>query len=212
MPESLFCPSNQVQKTSDESLIDAEELAKARRNAETLRRISSPVFIGTNRIPADLLPGDRPVLFVGNHTIFGFFDLPFFIEHFLQERNVLVRGLAHPILFNRTGSDQNDMTKKKEVEERKARLSSTVGNSKDISHPTKNRTSLLSFVYRISISFFPSPGCTIIDEERTATITSTSHPPLECFSSQILLPLPLALLCSHHCALISLLPRVLKRG
>ena len=35
----------------------------------------------------------RPVLLVGNHQLFGL-DLPILIDAFLQERDVLVRGLA----------------------------------------------------------------------------------------------------------------------
>ncbi|KAJ8905489.1 hypothetical protein NDN08_001996 [Rhodosorus marinus] len=58
----------------------------------------SPVIIGANRVP-NLFPGDKPILFVGNHTLYGLFDLPFFVDHFLKERSILVRGLAHPLVF-----------------------------------------------------------------------------------------------------------------
>ena len=41
----------------------------------------------------------RPVLFVGNHQLFGA-DTSLLVREFLLKRRVLVRGLAHPMLVN----------------------------------------------------------------------------------------------------------------
>lgn len=83
---------------SDKNLIDAGELARAKAITAFMRSAFSPVFIGSNRIP-NVLPGERPILFVGNHTIFGVLDLLFFVEYFLDDRQVLAKGLGHPFIF-----------------------------------------------------------------------------------------------------------------
>ena len=41
-----------------------------------------------------------PVLFVGNHQLYGFSDLPLVVEEILAQRGALVRALAHPVAFN----------------------------------------------------------------------------------------------------------------
>lgn len=72
----------------------------------------SPVFLSTHaatgrvqlglgglppyRRPAPGEPPARPVLFVGNHQTFAP-DMPLMVEHFLEERGQLLRGLAHPM-------------------------------------------------------------------------------------------------------------------
>lgn len=67
----------------------------------------SPVFLhrdaqgrlqrGIQDIPVGT--AGRPVLLIGNHQLYGL-DTGLIIREFLQQRNTLVRGLAHPILFN----------------------------------------------------------------------------------------------------------------
>jgi len=61
---------------------------------------------GLGGVPS--LDGGAPVLFVGNHQLYGFSDLPLVVEELLQQRGVLVRALAHPVAFNssRAVSDQ----------------------------------------------------------------------------------------------------------
>ncbi|EOY11184.1 Esterase/lipase/thioesterase family protein isoform 2 [Theobroma cacao] len=44
------------------------------------------------------VPNEGPVLFVGYHMLMGL-DLPCLIEAFLREKNIMVRGIAHPELF-----------------------------------------------------------------------------------------------------------------
>lgn len=71
---------------------------------DPLRRLISPVFFSTT--PAGtVVPGlggvplprdtQRPVLLVGNHQLFGL-DLPILVDAFLRDRDVIIRGLAHP--------------------------------------------------------------------------------------------------------------------
>ncbi len=46
----------------------------------------------------DAIPDDRPILFVGNHQFYAL-DIGILIEEFLRKRNMLPRGLAHPVIF-----------------------------------------------------------------------------------------------------------------
>ncbi|GJQ15578.1 hypothetical protein GpartN1_g7369.t1 [Galdieria partita] len=85
---------------SDHDLLkfpSAEDIFRAKQQLQVYRKISSPVFIGVDRIPEQ---DGRPILFVGNHTLYGITDVPFFIEHFLSKRNILIRALAHPVFWN----------------------------------------------------------------------------------------------------------------
>eukprot|EP00890_Picochlorum_soloecismus_P004874 jgi/Picsp_1/5388/NSC_02748-R1_protein len=69
------------------------------------RRLSSPVFLstyqdGTMTLGLDALPspGERPILFVGNHQTLAL-DMAIMCEEILRERNIMLRGLAHPAIF-----------------------------------------------------------------------------------------------------------------
>ncbi len=53
-----------------------------------LARITQPRVYGIERIP------DDGALFVGNHTIFGFMDLPFMMAELWKRRRMTVRGLG----------------------------------------------------------------------------------------------------------------------
>ena len=73
------------------------------RTTDLLRRFVSPVFFSTKEdgtlVPGlDALPDDRPILFVGNHQFYAL-DIGIVIEEFLRKRNMLPRGLAHPVIF-----------------------------------------------------------------------------------------------------------------
>ncbi|KAK7847384.1 acyltransferase-like protein [Quercus suber] len=46
------------------------------------------------------VPSEGPVLLVGNHMFMGL-ELPSLAEGFLREKNIMIRGLAHPMLFSR---------------------------------------------------------------------------------------------------------------
>jgi 1-acyl-sn-glycerol-3-phosphate acyltransferase len=51
-------------------------------------RVTAPEVVGIDRVP------DRGALFVGNHTIFGFLDLPFMMSELWKRRGVVLRGLG----------------------------------------------------------------------------------------------------------------------
>ncbi|CAK7328374.1 unnamed protein product [Dovyalis caffra] len=51
------------------------------------------------------IPSEGPVLFVGYHMLLGF-ELAPMVSNFLVERNIFLRGLAHPILFIRTKKER----------------------------------------------------------------------------------------------------------
>ncbi|KAK9819759.1 hypothetical protein WJX72_002051 [[Myrmecia] bisecta] len=68
-----------------------------------LRQLVSPVFFSTHadgRIEQGLgaIPPDRPILFVGNHQTYAL-DTGFMVEEMIRERGMMLRGLAHPVVF-----------------------------------------------------------------------------------------------------------------
>lgn len=79
-----------------------------------LTAATSPVFLSTldnGTVVRSLagIPSEGPVLYVGNHMLFGLELRPAAI-HFLKERNILLRGLAHPVMFTKNiGSKLPDM-------------------------------------------------------------------------------------------------------
>jgi 1-acyl-sn-glycerol-3-phosphate acyltransferase len=73
------------------SLPDAPGAAQMDRLAlvvSPLARITQPRFYGIERLP------DRGALYVGNHTIYSFLDLPFMIAELWTRRRILLRGLG----------------------------------------------------------------------------------------------------------------------
>ncbi|KAK9841300.1 hypothetical protein WJX74_003515 [Apatococcus lobatus] len=60
-----------------------------------LRFLASPVVRGAENLPSPLGP-KKPILFVGNHTLVGLYDLPFLVYE-LYLRGFRARGLAHPV-------------------------------------------------------------------------------------------------------------------
>lgn len=65
------------------------------------RALTSPVLLGRENLPrVSARHGtrsglERPVLLVGNHTLFGLYDTPMLL-HELYLRGIKARGLAHP--------------------------------------------------------------------------------------------------------------------
>ncbi|KAL0737606.1 hypothetical protein Bca4012_013816 [Brassica carinata] len=64
---------------------------------------TSPVMLSTlanGKVVRSLegLPSEGPVLYVGYHMLLGF-ELPPMVSQLLKERNIHLRGLAHPMLF-----------------------------------------------------------------------------------------------------------------
>jgi 1-acyl-sn-glycerol-3-phosphate acyltransferase len=57
--------------------------------------LTSPLVSGAETLPDAAAEPRRPILFVGNHTLFGLYDSPILVyELFL--RGFHARGLAHP--------------------------------------------------------------------------------------------------------------------
>ena len=54
-----------------------------------------PVFSGWEHIP-----NERPLLFVGNHTTLGVFDVPFLWAALFREKGIIVRGLGDRLHFH----------------------------------------------------------------------------------------------------------------
>lgn len=46
------------------------------------------------------IPSEGPVLYVGYHMLLGFELAPLVLQ-FIMERNILLRGIAHPMMFSR---------------------------------------------------------------------------------------------------------------
>lgn len=65
------------------------ELALMARSLSWLRKLTRPVFIGEENIPAQ-----RPLLFVGNHTLGGVVDVPQLFFHLEREHGIFLRFLG----------------------------------------------------------------------------------------------------------------------
>nr|KJB33212.1 hypothetical protein B456_006G001000 [Gossypium raimondii] len=67
--------------------------------------VTSPVMLSTledGKVVRGLagIPSEGPVLYVGYHMLLGFELAPLVLQ-FLMERNILLRGIAHPMMFTR---------------------------------------------------------------------------------------------------------------
>jgi len=85
-------PPTVVQQTIDERI-------------KPLRRLTSPVFFSTDSLGRHYrglgqLPStkEQPLLIVGNHQLGGI-DIWLIVPELIEERNVFVRGLGHPVIF-----------------------------------------------------------------------------------------------------------------
>jgi 1-acyl-sn-glycerol-3-phosphate acyltransferase len=79
---------------SDPTLASDTELRLLLRLLAPMRAVASPVFSGFEHIPST-----RPLLFVGNHTIYGMLDIPLlFAELYLRE-GIWLRGLGDHLHF-----------------------------------------------------------------------------------------------------------------
>ena len=101
-------------KLGKEAYPSPAALARLRPNVQALRRVVSPVFFtidGGGRVSQGLahLPSlaDGPLLFVGNHQLFAT-DLGLLVDELLSQKSLLLRGLAHPAVFQQlTENDSN---------------------------------------------------------------------------------------------------------
>ncbi|KAG0579258.1 hypothetical protein KC19_4G086100 [Ceratodon purpureus] len=62
---------------------------------EPWRILTSPYVTGAESLPNPEMKPKRPILFVGNHTMFGIYDSPILVYE-LYKRGFRLRGLAHP--------------------------------------------------------------------------------------------------------------------
>eukprot|EP00568_Trieres_chinensis_P004197 CAMPEP_0183298454 /NCGR_PEP_ID=MMETSP0160_2-20130417/5467_1 /TAXON_ID=2839 ORGANISM="Odontella Sinensis, Strain Grunow 1884" /NCGR_SAMPLE_ID=MMETSP0160_2 /ASSEMBLY_ACC=CAM_ASM_000250 /LENGTH=727 /DNA_ID=CAMNT_0025460489 /DNA_START=68 /DNA_END=2251 /DNA_ORIENTATION=+ len=96
---------------TDWDLPDKETVQKTLdARVKPLRRLVSPVFFSTSqdgkrKAGLSHLPRSeegKPILFVANHQ-FGGLDLGLIIAELIEKRDIKVRGLAHPIIFQQGG-------------------------------------------------------------------------------------------------------------
>lgn len=45
------------------------------------------------------IPDERPLLFVGNHTMYGIYDMPLMVYEMKKRKGIVLRGLAHPLHY-----------------------------------------------------------------------------------------------------------------
>lgn len=103
-------PINPILDITIPSKKDMEDLE---RSFGPLLNAVSPIFLsrgkdgmltrGIDDLPTGLQ--GRPVLLVGNHQIYGT-DCAQIIREFINKKDTLVRGLAHPLVFNDRGGQQ----------------------------------------------------------------------------------------------------------
>ncbi|KAB2055905.1 hypothetical protein ES319_A11G069100v1 [Gossypium barbadense] len=100
-------PSRELLSTVVESTLTASQitchqhLANSRRYMNRLA--TSSVMLSTlkdGQVVRGLagIPSEEPVLFVGYHMLLGIEIIPF-VAQLMMERNILVRGIAHPAMF-----------------------------------------------------------------------------------------------------------------
>ncbi|KAK2666065.1 hypothetical protein Ddye_004639 [Dipteronia dyeriana] len=100
---SFYRRGNNLDYVSDFMLPTTPEFNKVFENMRWMSVVTSPVMFSTledGKIVRGLsgIPSEGPVLFVGYHNLLGFEVMPL-IPQFLLERNILVRGIAHPMMF-----------------------------------------------------------------------------------------------------------------
>lgn len=80
--------------TPDIGRPDHEDIERAVRRLDPLRQLVQPHFEGWENIPAD-----RPLLFVGNHTLYGVLDVPFMYAALFRRAGIALRPLGDHIHF-----------------------------------------------------------------------------------------------------------------
>lgn len=62
------------------------------------RRLCNPVFLGLDQVPSD-----RPLLFVGNHTLYGLLDVPLMWQGLYEQKGIFLRSLGDHFHFHIPG-------------------------------------------------------------------------------------------------------------
>eukprot|EP00249_Psilotum_nudum_P017071 c26140_g1_i3 orf=330-1295(-) len=102
-PKSALCCSNPLISFAQDSnflkrkntAVTDEVLDELGRLLEPWRVLTSPFVSGEENLPSPEIQLRQPLLFVGNHTMFGAYDTPLLL-HELFIRGFRCRGLAHP--------------------------------------------------------------------------------------------------------------------
>ncbi|XP_026385554.1 acyltransferase-like protein At1g54570, chloroplastic isoform X1 [Papaver somniferum] len=102
--------SSKIDYVSDYIPQNHSELKKAIDGYGWVNIAADPVMLSTledGKIVRGLagIPSEGPVLFVGYHMLMGF-DLAPLMSTFLEQKNILIRGIAHPMFF------QNELEKR----------------------------------------------------------------------------------------------------
>lgn len=74
------------------------QLQRALRVLEPWRILTAPKVFGLERVPQD-----RPLLFVGNHTLFGVLDVPMLFRELLVSQDIFLRSLGDHLHFKIPG-------------------------------------------------------------------------------------------------------------
>ncbi|KAK3284401.1 hypothetical protein CYMTET_7949 [Cymbomonas tetramitiformis] len=82
-------------KAALEGAVKDEEMDQLGRLLAPWKSLSAPLISGLSNLPDPLTATSRPVLFVGNHSSQGLYDLPLMV-HELYLRGFYCRTLAHP--------------------------------------------------------------------------------------------------------------------
>ncbi|CAN0422290.1 unnamed protein product [Pylaiella littoralis] len=87
---------------------DASVMEEGKKTIDFLLKSLSPVFFSTgedgmsvsglSKIPDGAKSTGRPIIFVGNHQLLAL-DLGVIVERLYSEKQILARGLAHPVVF-----------------------------------------------------------------------------------------------------------------
>lgn len=88
-PEPFERNDEPARPASAAELVDPLKLAAMSTFLQPWRWMFRPKFHGLENIPAT-----RPLLFVGNHTLYGLIDIPLLFEELWQQRRIYLRGLA----------------------------------------------------------------------------------------------------------------------
>jgi 1-acyl-sn-glycerol-3-phosphate acyltransferase len=73
---------------------DPDNIARALRGLAPWRALTSPQFYGLERVPEE-----RPLLFVGNHTLYGILDAPLLFAELYTRRGIFLRSLGDHLHF-----------------------------------------------------------------------------------------------------------------
>lgn len=84
---------------ADEPSVDQAAFARFLGWTRRLEPWFDPLFVGMDRVPS----AERPLLFVGNHTLGGSIDVPFLYRGLHEAKGIVLRGLGDRLHFQIPG-------------------------------------------------------------------------------------------------------------